>query len=144
MIDFDSLLDMDIILFQPIKDITTTSTIEIEQEEEQRLQIGTMSENGVVVPLSAWTLDSPYLNTECIEFVVDEHDLSPGYTKDDLIIHTVIDENLISYGSRQVNGGKGPGNPHGEESELVYFVDSDVLNTNGVDIVIKPQLEILW
>ena len=75
---------------------------------------------------------------------MDEEDLFPGYTDENLIIHSVLDESLISYGSRQVNGGKGPGNPHGEESELVYYVDRDVLTSNDVDIVIKPELEILW
>lgn len=36
----------------------------------------------------------------------------------------------------------GPGNPHGEESELCYYVDQSALD--NVNIVIKPQLEIFW
>jgi hypothetical protein len=50
----------------------------------------------------------------------------------------------MSYGSRQVGGGKGPGNPHGEESELVYYIDSKVMAENSINVVLKPELELLW
>lgn len=36
----------------------------------------------------------------------------------------------------------GPGNPHGEESELCYYVDQSALD--NVSVVIKPELEIFW
>jgi hypothetical protein len=44
-------------------------------------------------------------------------------------IHSIVPQDALSYGSRQVGGGMGPGNPHGEESELLYYID---------------QLEIFW
>jgi hypothetical protein len=43
-----------------------------------------------------------------------------------------------------VGGGKGPGNPHGEESELLYYIDNRVVEENSIDVVLKPELEILW
>lgn len=38
--------------------------------------------------------------------------------------------------------GMGPGNPHGEESEMVYYVDQRVLE--GVALTVRPELEIFW
>lgn len=43
---------------------------------------------------------------------MDEEDMYPGLSSNEVIIHKRID---VDYGSRQVGGGKGPGNPHGEE-----------------------------
>ena len=57
-------------------------------------------------------------------------------------IHYRIDENELSYGSRQCN--RGSGNPHGEESELLYYVEQDVLDKFRIEVIIKPELEILW
>lgn len=37
---------------------------------------------------------------------------------------------------------KGLGNPHGEESELLYYVDKDLLK--DIKLKINPDLEILW
>jgi hypothetical protein len=59
-------------------------------------------------------------------------------------VFSVLGEDLISYGSRQVGGGKGPGNPHGEESEQLYYIDRKVIDDHAITIVLKPQLEILW
>jgi hypothetical protein len=36
----------------------------------------------------------------------------------------------------------GPGNPHGEESELLYYVDSSILK--DIEVTVKPELEIFW
>ena len=33
----------------------------------------------------------------------------------------------MGFGSRQVRGGKGPGNPHGEEGELLYYIDRTIV-----------------
>ena len=92
-----------------------------------------------------------------MEFVVDEEDMFPGLTADDIIILEVLDGEDINYGSRQVGGGKGLGNPHGEESEILYYVDRSVvegvydLDFDGCDmknveieLVINPSLEVVW
>ena len=133
-VDFDSLLDMDVVLFKR------------RNGEKEELELGAMQEDGTVAPISAWSLESAFASgsSDSIEFLVDEEDRFPGLTADDIIIVSVVDESLISYGSRQVGGGKGPGNPHGEESELLYYVERSVIEKDDVDVVIKPQLEILW
>ena len=70
-----------------------------------------------------------------------------------------------SFGLRQVGGGKGPGNPHGEESEFLYYIDRNVVegeycvvmttnDTGGkdeggndtvelmkIDVILNPNLE---
>ena len=133
-VDFDSLLDMDVVLFKRRND------------EDETLEIGAMQEDGTVSPVSAWSLESAFASgsSDSIEFLVDEEDRFPGLTADDIVIVSVVEESLIGYGSRQVGGGKGPGNPHGEESELLYYVERSVIEEDEVDVVIKPELEILW
>lgn len=133
-VDFDSLLDMDVVLFKR------------RNREKEELELGAMQEDGTVAPISAWSLESAFASgsSDSIEFLVDEEDRFPGLTADDIVVVSVVDEALISYGSRQVGGGKGPGNPHGEESELLYYVERSVIEEGDVDVVIKPELEILW
>ena len=133
-VHFDSLLDMDVVLFR-------------RNGEDEKLEIGAMQEDGTVSPVSAWSLESVFASgsSDSIEFLVDEEDRFPGLTADDIVIVSVVDELLIGYGSRQVGGGKGPGNPHGEESELLYYIERSVIEgDHQVDVVIKPELEILW
>jgi hypothetical protein len=111
-------------------------------DEHSTKRIGAIQEDGRLTPLSAWTEDAAF--GEFIELVVDEHDLFPGFREEDqkIIIHTIVAEQDLSYGSRQVGGGKGPGNPHGEESELLFYVSRQVLE--GVELIVKPELEITW
>ena len=59
-------------------------------------------------------------------------------------VHSIVPQDRLSYGSRQVGGGMGPGNPHGEESELLYYVDRGVVEEDGIEVVVKPELEIFW
>jgi len=133
-VDFESLLDMDVVLFRR------------RNSEKGELELGAMQEDGTVAPISAWSLESAFASgaSDSIEFLVDEEDRFPGLTADDIVIVSVVDESLISYGSRQVGGGKGPGNPHGEESELLYYVERSVVEEETIQVVIKPELEILW
>jgi len=98
-----------------------------------------------------------------MEFVVDEeHPEFLGLTSEDISVAKILEGSHVSYGSRQVGGGKGPGNPHGEESELLYYVDRSVVegdyyyrmsgDDEGVDeggvmnieVVVNPDLEHLW
>ena len=120
------------------------------------IELGSVQENGNVAPLSTWTLESAYENSmnDMMEFVVDEEDLFPGMTSDEVTVFRVLDGDAVGYGSRQVGGGKGLGNPHGEESEIIYYVDRTVVEgayaTDAedealtIDIVVNPNLEHLW
>lgn len=45
--------------------------------------------------------------------------------------------------TRLVDGGIGPRNPHGEESEDVFVVDRNELSVN-TQVVVKPDREIFW
>jgi hypothetical protein len=114
---------------------------------QEKLNIGAIQEDGSMLPLSAWTFDGAFQfsGDEYIEFLVD-HDNLEKFTinKPSIIIHSVLDSTSVSYGSRQVGGGKGPGNPHGEESELLYYVKKSLLEEKNVTITINPALEIQW
>lgn len=118
---------MDVVVY---KDDSTTSMP----------KLGAMQEDGTLAPLSAWTTEAAFGNS--MEFVVDEERRFPGLTSERVKVIQVLAGDVIGYGSRQVGGGKGPGNPHGEESELLYYVDSGVLD--GIDFDVNPNLEILW
>lgn len=89
-VDYDGLMDMDIVLFSP--------------NGSEEIQIGAVQEDGRLAPLSAWS-DEPAFG-DAIELVVDEED-RPGFKADQIVVHSVIPENSLSYGSRQVGGGKG-------------------------------------
>jgi len=148
----DKLMDMDIVLFsqkeQDTKDDLKDDDDDVNQMTNLPFQLGAIQEDGTLAPLSAWTLEEAFTDPngcETIEFVVDEDDrwqsrLEPA----NVVVHSLLDTDVISYGSRQVGGGKGPGNPHGEESELLYYVERDALDEMGVEVVVKPKLEILW
>jgi len=124
--NFDSLLDMDVVIY--------------EDDKTKARKIGAMQEDGTIAPLSVWTMEAAYGNS--LEFVVDEEHRFPGLSVSTIKIIQVLPEHVIGYGSRQVGGGKGPGNPHGEESELLYYVDRQVLD--GIEFDVNPKLEILW
>lgn len=151
-VDFNDLTVMDIIIFQ--------RKINIESGQGN-LELGTLQETGTVAPLSAWTTESSYTSetNDMLEFVVDEEDMFPGLTSNDIRILEVLEGRDIGYGSRQVGGGKGLGNPHGEESELLYYIDRNVvegsydveisssdINFSGIkiDFVVNPSLEVIW
>jgi hypothetical protein len=126
---FNQLMDMDIVLFSRSGD-------------SNKQELGAMQEDGTIAPISVWTLEPAY--DTALAFVVDEVDRYPGLTAETCEVIEILDENVIGYGSRQLFGGKGPGNPHGEESEQLYYVEQEVLESKEVEIVVKPELEIQW
>ncbi len=144
-IAFTDLMVMDVVLFQR----RTT-------KNPSSIELGSVQENGNVAPLSTWTLESAYESAlnDMMEFVVDEEDLFPGMNSEEITVLRVLDSDMIGYGSRQVGGGKGPGNPHGEESEIIYYVDRSVVegvySIKGdeellkIDVVVNSNLEHLW
>ena len=125
-VDFNSLMEMDVVIYS-------------EKDSDQKC-IGAIQEDGTLSPLSAWSSDPVF--GDSLEFVVDEEDRFPGFQEGQVVVHAIVPEESLSYGSRQVGGGKGPGNPHGEESELLYYVEKGLLQ--GVALKINPNLEILW
>jgi hypothetical protein len=127
-LDFDSLLDMDIVVYS------------LSSNEKER-QLGAIQEDGSLAPLVVWT-DEPVFGNSYLEFLVHDEDRFPGLKAGDVILHSIIQEDALSYGSRQVGGGMGPENPHGEESELLYYVDQKMLE--GIEVKIRPELEIFW
>jgi hypothetical protein len=129
-IDPNNLADMDIVIFT-------------KKSDPKVLHLGAIQEDGTLAPLSAWTREPAFGSS--IEFLVDEEDRWLDDLEFDKVnILGILGEDVISYGSRQVGGGKGPGNPHGEESELLYYIDNRVVEENSIDVVLKPELEILW
>lgn len=67
-------------------------------------EIGAMQENGRLVPLSVWTTE-PVFGDAYLELLVAESDLLPGYQAKDVVIHSLVPESALTYGSRQVGGG---------------------------------------
>jgi hypothetical protein len=127
-VDFDSLMDMDIVVYS------------LTSNAEER-QLGAIQEDGSLAPLVVWT-EEPVFGDVYMEFLVHEDDRFPGLKDGDVILHSIIQEDALSYGSRQVGGGIGPSNPHGEESELLYYVDQKMLE--GIELKVRPELEIFW
>ena len=124
-LDFDCLMEMDCVIFSR----NNAKTKELAVLEEDMLQ-----------PISAWTMEEAF--DDYVEFVVDEEDRGTISLDDNIQIYSLIPEDSLSYGSRQVGGGKGPGNPHGEESELLYYIRKGSLE--GIEVNVKPELEITW
>lgn len=122
--DESGLMEMDIVIFSRLG--------------RDDNELGALQEDGRITPLAAWTDEPAY--DSAMEFVVDEEDMFPGFTPENSKIISVLPESVIAYGSRQVGGGKGPKNPHGEESELLYYVDEEALD--GVAIVLRPELDV--
>jgi hypothetical protein len=118
------LLEMDIVLFK--------------RKGKSTAELGAVQEDGTIAPLSAWTLEPAY--DDMIELVVDEKLRFPGFLPSDAQEIQIIKENFISYGSRQIGGGKGPRNPHGEESELLYYVKQSEISSAFFPI--NPDLEV--
>lgn len=113
------------------------------ENDVETKKLGAVQDDGRVTPLCVWSLEPAF--EDALEFLVDEDDFLPGFVDDtDITIHSIVPEHSMSYGSRQVGGGMGPGNPHGEESELLYYIENEIVASNDVEVIVKPELEIFW
>jgi len=140
----EDLHDMDVVVYS-LNDDSSAEGNDSGNDTTPTLYLGALQEDGILGPLSAWT-DEPAFD-DSIECLVDEVDrfslkgvaaASGGVT-----IHHLLSEEEVSYGSRQCP--RGPHNPHGEESELLYYVDKPaVLERFRIALAIKPELETLW
>lgn len=123
--------------------------------DDDKLCLGAVQEGGLLSPLSAWT-DEPAFG-DSIEFLVDEEDRFSleQETKDQLEIdsanndakhtiriHHLLSEDEVSYGQRQCP--RGVHNPHGEESEMVYYCSQHIIDEYEIEMELKPELETLW
>lgn len=133
-------MEMDVVVYSEKKKDTDEDTT----LQQQQRQLGAVQEDGRVTTMCVWSKEPAFDNS--LEFLVDEEDLLPGFQSfdDAIVIHSIVPEDKLSYGSRQVGGGMGPGNPHGEESELLYYIDNSVLDEHNIDVIVKPELEIFW
>eukprot|EP00535_Pseudo-nitzschia_heimii_P010666 CAMPEP_0197177616 /NCGR_PEP_ID=MMETSP1423-20130617/3163_1 /TAXON_ID=476441 /ORGANISM="Pseudo-nitzschia heimii, Strain UNC1101" /LENGTH=287 /DNA_ID=CAMNT_0042627191 /DNA_START=111 /DNA_END=974 /DNA_ORIENTATION=+ len=138
-----------------------------DDDGDEELRLGALQEDGVLSPLSAWTDEFAF--GESIELLVDEEDRfalrqrtsdqreaegtivdgdADGDTRDDddddhpIRIHHLLSEEEVSYGQRQC--ARGVHNPHGEESELLYYVDQRIIDRFGIGMELKPELETLF
>lgn len=134
-IDFSSLMETDVVIYR-----IRPSAGDDSNGQQQPLLLGALEE-GTFSPLSIWTLEPVFGNS--IEFLVDDEDrFSLGEDLQDVQLLKILDQSEVSYGSRQA--ARGVHNPHGEESEPLYYVEQDILEKYGISLIIKPQLEILW
>jgi hypothetical protein len=112
--------------FKSFRSIAATSNSSEEEEEDDDLD----NKNAAVTASAASTQPAA---AAVAAVVVGE-----------IWIHSIVPQDALSYGSRQVGGGMGPGNPHGEESELLYYIDQSILDRYDIEIIVKPELEIFW
>jgi len=122
-IDLSTLLDMDVVVYRKNDDI----------------QCGAMQEDGRLERLSIWTHEPAFGNA--LECLVDDQDRFE-LDQDSITVLYQLTEDELSYGSRQCQ--RGVHNPHGEESEMLYYIDQSVLERYAVDLPLKPDLEMLW
>lgn len=128
-ISLDTLIDMDVVIYSKNDEDGTN----------EKFFLGALEENGSLAPLSTWTTEPAF--GASLEFLVDEDDrfaLDASKVK----IHYLLDQSELSYGSRQCH--RGVGNPHGEESERLYYIEQAVVEKFDIQVVVKPELEILW
>jgi len=143
-IDFESLMEMDIVLFSRASDNNKDDS---ESNSSTSLEIGAIQEDGSLASLCVWTNElfgdvDDSENGGSMEFLVDEE--AEVVVINDVSIISLLPETDFYYGSRQVGGGMGPGNPHGELSEMLYYIDKQVIVENAVKFEVRPDLEIFW
>jgi hypothetical protein len=140
-ITLETLVNMDVVIYSFLPSEEDKNDRNSRQTTKTTLRFAAMQEDGVLSPLSAWTKE-PAFGTS-IELLVDEADrFVLARSMDKIQLHHLLSEQELSYGSRQCH--RGVGNPHGEESELLYYVEQDVIHRFQVTVDIKPDLEILW
>lgn len=141
-LDPETLMDMDIVVYcdELVVDGVANDDDSMATKATRRYRLGAIQEDMMLAPLSVWSTDPQF--DDFLEFVVDEEDRFPGVDPSKVQLVRLIPPESLYFGSRQVGGGKGPGNPHGEESELLYYVKEQCVQ--DVELAVKPELEILW
>ena len=126
-VSVDDLLETDVVLFAP----TASSAPDAKNKE---LLLGYIDEKKYIQPLCMFepshysylfsSSSSSSLSSTLADFVHDEEGPKAEYSlpHDCEIVH-VISHEIITPSARQVGGGQGLGNPHGEHCEDVYTID---------------------
>jgi len=162
-IKFEDLIDMDVVIYSLDK-INDNDNDNDNGNNNNNLSLGAIQEDGILSPLSAWTIEPAF--GESIEFLVHEDDrflLSNKNENNSIIgtgtstststssvirIHHLLSESEVSYSCRQCH--RGVDNPHGEESELIYYISQTLIDEytqnplRKIHVSMKPDLEILW
>jgi hypothetical protein len=146
-VTMSQLNDMDVVVYSLLNDG--------DGGERSKLCLGAVQEDGVLSPLSAWTEEPAF--GDSIEFLVDEVDRfslaeqtndqrkaddGDERTSETIRIHYLLSEDEVSYSMRQCP--RGVHNPHGEESETLYYVDQQLIDQFQIRMDLKPELETLW
>ena len=100
-------------------------------DDGSKLGLGAVLSSGMIQPLCVWSEDGK-------EFVWDER-VEP-FPPDDRVVRVVDD---VWPSTRLVDGGLGPRNPHGEESEEVYHIERDALSKDTI-VAVDTEREVWW
>lgn len=87
-----------------------------EHTESEVKKLAAVQEDGRLALLSVWTTEPVF--GDSLEFLVAEEDLFPGFDPAEVILHSIIPETALSYGSRQVGGGTN----YGTHVFSIFFV----------------------
>lgn len=100
--------------------------------DPEALEVGVALRDGRVQPLCCWDADQ-----DPVELVWDE-EVEPLAD-----VHLCVGVVDAWPSTRLVDGGLGPNNPHGEESEDVFIVDRSALDPRTV-VVVRADREVWW
>ena len=116
--------------YASLADFDEFDVVEYARNETGPVELGVIRD-GCLQPLCCWQEADP------VELVWDE-DEEPLET-----VHTVLNAVDAFPQQRLIDGGLGPNNPHGEESEDVYFVDRSDLGADTV-VALRRDREVWW
>ena len=116
--------------YASLADFEEFEVVEYSRNETGPVELGVIRD-GRLQPLCCWQEADP------VELVWDE-DEEPLET-----VHTVHNAVDAFPQQRLIDGGLGPNNPHGEESEDVYFVDRSDLS-EGTVVALREDREVWW
>ena len=116
--------------YASLADFDEFDVVEYLRNETGPAELGVIRD-GRLQPLCCWQEADP------VELVWDE-DEEPLET-----VHTVLNAVDAFPQQRLIDGGLGPNNPHGEESEDVYFVDRSDLS-EGTVVALREDREVWW
>jgi hypothetical protein len=119
-------------------DVVVYSVASKQQKEgdSAKKYLGALEEDRTVRSSLVWRSTVPAFGSS-LEFLVATEEDCPGLQRDQVLLHSLIDQTDLSYGSCQASGGMGPDNPHGEESELLFCVNQNVVE--DIDIRSNQQ-----
>ena len=120
----------DSLRYASLADFEEFEVVEYSRNETGPVELGVIRD-GSLQPLCCWQEADP------VELVWDE-DEEPLET-----VHTVHNAVDAFPQQRLIDGGLGPNNPHGEESEDVYFVDRSDLS-EGTVVALREDREVWW